>query len=99
MGSASATSSMGAYWAYTFPLAALATAATTCATDDGESDGRAVPTALAWALSVAALAMLLSVATRMCIHARAVHRGTDSWPDPLFVAPPGDAVALDDEKA
>ena len=62
---------LGAYWAYTFPLAALATAATTCATDDGESDGRAVPTALAWALSVAALAMLLSVATRMCIHARA----------------------------
>ena len=32
----------------------------------------------------------------MCIHARAVHRGTDSWPDPRFVAPPraGDAIAL-----
>ena len=55
--------------------------------------------ALAWALSGAALAMLLSAATRMCIHARAVHRGTDSWPDPLFVAPPGDPVAPDDGKA
>ncbi|KAH8091534.1 hypothetical protein JL720_5844 [Aureococcus anophagefferens] len=67
---------LGAYWAYTFPLAALATAATHCA-----KCGRA-PEALAWALSSAALAMVVLVAGRMGLHAARVAAGADSWPDP-----------------
>lgn len=74
---------LGAYWAYTFPLAALATAATHCA-----KCGRA-PEALAWALSSAALAMVVLVAGRMGLHAARVAAGADSWPDPLLAPPKG----------
>jgi hypothetical protein len=73
---------LGAYWAYTFPLAALATAATHCA-----KCGRA-PEALAWALSSAALAMVVLVAGRMGLHAARVAAGADSWPDPLRTLEP-----------
>lgn len=74
----------GVYWAYTFPLAALATS--------GVRHAQAVDTFaskfLAWALIGVAEVGLIVVFSRMSYHMLQVLRGQGSWPDPLAVSAP-----------
>lgn len=71
---------LGFYWAYTFPLAALATAG------GANAEGQASTTAhmLAWALVGVATVALVIVICRMSVHALEVQLGKDVWGEPLL---------------
>ncbi|KAJ1448429.1 voltage-dependent anion channel [Pelagophyceae sp. CCMP2097] len=75
-----APSVLGVYWAYVFPLAALATAAVRAAEFDDSRGSRG----LAWTLVALATATLILVAARMAAHCRAVAGGQKRWADPLL---------------
>mmetsp|Transcript_45410 Transcript_45410/g.120427 ORF Transcript_45410/g.120427 Transcript_45410/m.120427 type:complete len:409 (-) Transcript_45410:334-1560(-) len=71
---------LGFYWAYTFPLAALATAG------GANAKGQASTTAqvLAWVLLAVATGALVIVICRMSVHALDVQLGNDVWGEPLL---------------
>ena len=79
---------LGTYWAYVFPLAALAASSVRYATI-GRPTGTATGTetapaeALAWVLVSVASLTLLSVFLRMLWHEMQVMRGHERWDDPI----------------
>mmetsp|Transcript_14077 Transcript_14077/g.29699 ORF Transcript_14077/g.29699 Transcript_14077/m.29699 type:complete len:111 (-) Transcript_14077:321-653(-) len=73
-------STLGVYWAYVFPLSAVATAAVKYA-----EGARSVPSeVLAWTLVSGAVAMTCAVFCRFSHHQIAVMRGRELWNDPLL---------------
>jgi hypothetical protein len=91
---------LGEYWAYVFPLTAVAIATVRYAADEGS-----VPAAvLAWAEVCIALLALCIVFARMSWHHLMVLRGKETWNDPLLqlvrtqvspAEPPDAATAAD----
>ena len=79
----------GTYWAYVFPLAALATSTVKLAAD-GQSSGveydEAPSQVLAWICVAGATAMIAIVFARMSWHAVQVRRGKAEWKDPIAAA-------------
>jgi len=83
---------LGTYYAYTFPSAALATAAVRFAQ---EYNSELNPTRiLAWILVFAATLSLFTVITRMSIHMIAVATNRAVWTDPLLTAPQSNQQAV-----
>lgn len=74
---------LGIYWAYVFPLAALATCGIANANAE-KSDGAKV---LAWILISISQAALLFVFCRMSFHCAMTASGRARWNDPLVDAP------------
>ena len=75
---------LGTYWAYVFPLAALAASSVRYATIGRPSGTETAPAeALAWVLVGVASLMLLSVFLRMLWHQVQVMRGHERWDDPV----------------
>ena len=75
---------LGTYWAYVFPLAALAASSVRYATIGRPSGTETAPAeAIAWVLVSVASLMLLSVFLRMLWHQVQVMRGHERWDDPI----------------
>ena len=70
---------LGVYWAYVFPIAALATSAVA----NAEVEDSVLSKALAWILMAMALLSLLVVFCRMSYHHIKVMRGVAIWNDPF----------------
>ena len=77
------------YWAYVFPLAAVAAAAAKYADAEGSDAARV----LAWAQTGVAALALGAVWCRMSAHCVRVFRGLDVWDDPLAAKLHGAAQA------
>lgn len=73
---------LGTYWAYVFPLAALATLAVGVAADRQTRSANA----LAAVCAALAVTVLLAVFVRMCVHLVSVARGRGTWTDPVVAA-------------
>lgn len=75
---------LGTYWAYVFPLAALAASSVRYATIGRPTGTETAPAeALAWVLVSVASLTLLSVFLRMLWHEMQVMRGHERWDDPI----------------
>ena len=71
---------LGVYWAYIFPLAALASASAHYAADEGTWAARI----LCYVLVAIAVLALAIVATRMLLHTAVVMKGKAIWGDPIM---------------
>ncbi|KAJ8602022.1 hypothetical protein CTAYLR_002790 [Chrysophaeum taylorii] len=71
---------LGVYWAYVFPLAALATASIRFASTYDTQVARI----LAWILVGVSTAAIITVSCRMSVHIYAVATGRAFWNDPLM---------------
>lgn len=83
-------STLGVYWAYVFPLAALATAGLRFA-DVQDSNPAKI---LAWILLIVATLALVTVFCRMAIHLVHLTHGTAVWLDPLLNLSPEHHAAI-----
>ena len=72
----------GAYWAYVFPLAALASCSVKMAVREDTQEAKA----LAWVLIIISQVGAVIVFCRMSWHHLQVTRGRAEWKDPLFTA-------------